>query len=244
MKGNAQIKDSTKTPKLEWKKEKPSAELRVSNRFYTRVALSDILQHRSDPPPRQNTVAGKQSCDKEELWHLTEQWLQVQHTLCLTLWFYQILIALKASAESKGSTNKESVSVCFQGRLSPQTFPSLIFPCHPLWTQTAPWYKEIYEISFTSCISASSPAQRVSYVSQWFIDSVQVVKRCTFSTCILKNPVIKSKHFVCHCLICLFALAKGPESLCGFVVILTRSSWWWLRIPVSFKDLLSGSFSH
>lgn len=57
-----------------------------------------------------------------------ERWLEVHHTLCLTLRLYQILIALEASAESEGSANKE-FHLLSRETLLDKHFPlSVIFP--------------------------------------------------------------------------------------------------------------------
>lgn len=72
----------------------------------------------------------------------------------------------------------------FKGNVARQTFSSLIFPCHPLWTQPAPQYKEIYEI--TSCIFAHTLAPMVS----WYCKSNKILHIFHVVPAPLLNPTL------------------------------------------------------
>lgn len=115
--------------------------------FYCALVGICVWSGRTSCPLWQSAVHDfpADSRDGQELWHLTEQWLEVHLTSwCVSLWLYQILIVRRASAESKGSAN--SLCFCIQGRPCSANISSRIFPCRALEAPTAPQRIYIDEI--------------------------------------------------------------------------------------------------
>lgn len=130
---------------------------------------------------RQASLVIKRSSDilQSNGWRCTTPY--VSHSGFIKYWLHW-----KPLLRAKGPQTKSPFFFlsAFKGNVARQTFSSLIFPCHPLWTQPAPQYKEIYEI--TSCILAHTLAPMVS----WYCKSNKILHIFHVVPAPLLNPTL------------------------------------------------------